>query len=296
MNTFRTTLLMLALIILFVLVGNLVAGQEGMWYAFFLALMMNGIAYWFSDKIVLMMYGAKEIKESDYPEIFSIIRELTMKMNLPMPKVCIINTPTPNAFATGRNPKNSAVVLTSGIINLLNERELAGVIAHELSHIKNRDTLISVVATTIAGAIFMLARMAQWALMFGGLRRRDDRGGSPLEAIGLLVLIILAPIAAMIIQLAISRSREYEADRTAGITTSDPLSLANALRKLHETVQRVPLQEANPTTAHMFIVNPLKGKDVLTLFSTHPPISERIKKLEQLNNELRGYAIPNIVR
>lgn len=296
MNTFRTTLLMLALIILFVLVGNLVAGQEGMWYAFFLALMMNGIAYWFSDKIVLMMYGAKEIKESDYPEIFSIIRELTMKMNLPMPKVCIINTPTPNAFATGRNPKNSAVVLTSGIINLLNERELAGVIAHELSHIKNRDTLISVVAATIAGAIFMLARMAQWALMFGGLRRRDDRGGSPLEAIGLLVLIILAPIAAMIIQLAISRSREYEADRTAGITTSDPLSLANALRKLHETVQRVPLQEANPTTAHMFIVNPLKGKDVLTLFSTHPPISERIKKLEQLNNELRGYAIPNIVR
>ncbi|MCX7940731.1 MAG: zinc metalloprotease HtpX [Endomicrobia bacterium] len=295
MNTFRTTLLMLALIILFVLVGNLVAGQEGMWYAFFLALMMNGIAYWFSDKIVLMMYGAKEIKESDYPEIFSIIRELTMKMNLPMPKVCIINTPTPNAFATGRNPKNSAVVLTSGIINLLNERELAGVIAHELSHIKNRDTLISVVATTIAGAIFMLARMAQWALMFGG-NRRDDRNSGPLQAIGLLVLIILAPIAAMIIQLAISRSREYEADRTAGITTSDPLSLANALRKLHETVQRVPLQEANPTTAHMFIVNPLKGKDVLTLFSTHPPISERIKKLEQLNNELRGYAIPNIVR
>ncbi|MDW8056622.1 MAG: zinc metalloprotease HtpX [Elusimicrobiota bacterium] len=295
MNTFRTTLLMLALIILFVLVGNLVAGQEGMWYAFFLALMMNGIAYWFSDKIVLMMYGAKEIKESDYPEIFSIIRELTMKMNLPMPKVCIINTPTPNAFATGRNPKNSAVVLTSGIINLLNERELAGVIAHELSHIKNRDTLISVVAATIAGAIFMLARMAQWALMFGG-NRRDDRSSGPLQAIGLLVLIILAPIAAMIIQLAISRSREYEADRTAGITTSDPLSLANALRKLHETVQRVPLQEANPTTAHMFIVNPLKGKDVLTLFSTHPPISERIKKLEQLNNELRGYAIPNIVR
>lgn len=295
MNTLKTTLLMVSLIILFVLVGNLIAGKEGMWYAFFLALMMNGIAYWFSDKIVLMMYGAKEIRQQDYPEIYSIVYELTSKMNLPMPKICIMNTPTPNAFATGRNPKHSAVVLTTGIINLLNERELKGVIAHELSHIKNRDTLISVVAATIAGAIFMLARMAQWALMFGG-GRRDERNSGPLQAIGLLLLVILAPIAAMIIQLAISRSREYEADRTAGISTGDPLSLAHALRKLHETVQRIPLHNANPTTAHMFIVNPLKAENVLALFSTHPPITERIKKLEQLHNMLSGYSIPKIVR
>jgi heat shock protein HtpX len=296
MNTLKTTLLMLALIILFVLVGNFIAGKEGMIWAFVMALIMNGIAYWFSDRIVLLMYGAKEIKEEQYPEIFSIIRELTMKMNLPMPKVCIINTPTPNAFATGRNPKHSAVVLTSGIISLLNERELRGVIAHELSHIKNRDTLISVIAATIAGAIFTLARIAQWSLYFSGGRRDDNRNSNPLQLIGLLVLIILAPLAAMIIQLAISRSREYEADRTAGISTSDPISLASALRKLSEAVQRIPFKNANPTTAHMFIVNPLKGESLLTLFSTHPPISERIKKLEELEKEIKGYKIPNIIR
>ncbi len=296
MNTLKTTLLMLALIILFVLVGNFIAGKEGMIWAFVMALIMNGVAYWFSDRIVLLMYGAKEIKEEQYPEIFSIIRELTMKMNLPMPKVCIINTPIQNAFATGRNPKHSAVVLTSGIINLLNERELRGVIAHELSHIKNRDTLISVIAATIAGAIFTLARIAQWSLYFGGGRRDDNRNSNPLQLIGLLVLIILAPLAAMIIQLAISRSREYEADRTAGISTSDPISLASALRKLSEAVQRIPFKNANPTTAHMFIVNPLKGESLLTLFSTHPPISERIKKLEELEKEIKGYKIPNIIR
>jgi len=296
MNTLKTTLLMLALIILFVLVGNFIAGKEGMIWAFVMALIMNGVAYWFSDRIVLLMYGAKEIKEEQYPDIFSIIRELTMKMNLPMPKVCIINTPIQNAFATGRNPKHSAVVLTSGIINLLNERELRGVIAHELSHIKNRDTLISVIAATIAGAIFTLARIAQWSLYFGGGRRDDNRNSNPLQLIGLLVLIILAPLAAMIIQLAISRSREYEADRTAGISTSDPISLASALRKLSEAVQRIPFKNANPTTAHMFIVNPLKGESLLTLFSTHPPISERIKKLEELEKEIKGYKIPNIIR
>lgn len=295
MNTFKTTLLMLALIILFVVVGNFIGGKEGMIWAFMMAVMMNGIAYWFSDKIILMIYRAQEIKEEQYPQIFSIIRELVSKMNLPMPKVYIINTPTPNAFATGRDPKHSAVALTTGIMNILDERELKGVIAHELSHIKNRDTLISVVAATIAGAIFTLARMAQWALMFGG-NRRDNRNSSPLQAVGLLLVVILAPIAAMIIQLAISRSREYEADRTAAINSGDPLSLASALRKLHETVQRIPLQNANPTTSHMFIVNPLKGEGVLTLFSTHPPISERIKKLEELYRNLKGYNIPNIIR
>lgn len=296
MNTFKTTLLMLALIILFVLVGSLIGGKEGMMWAFMMALIMNGFAYWFSDKIVLMMYGAKEIKEEDYPQIFSMVRELTIKMDLPMPKVCIVDTQTPNAFATGRNPQNSAVVLTKGIISLLNEKELKGVIAHELSHIKNRDTLISVVAATIAGAIFTLARMAQWALMFGGLRRRDDRDSGIGDVLGMILLVILAPIAALIIQLAISRSREYEADRTAAINTRDPLSLASALRRIHDAVQRFPMQDVNPATSHMFIVNPLKGKDILTLFSTHPPISERIKKLEQIYNELSGYSIPNIIR
>lgn len=296
MNTFKTTLLMLALIILFVLVGSWIGGREGMIWAFMMALIMNGIAYWFSDKIVLMMYGAKEVKEEQLPEVFSIVRELTIAMNLPMPRVYIIDTPTPNAFATGRNPQNSAVALTTGILNILNTRELRGVIAHELSHIKNRDTLISLIAATIAGAIFTLARMAQWALMFGGLRRRDDRDGGLLEGIGTLLLVILAPIAAMIIQLAISRSREYEADRSAGLATRDPLSLANALRKLHTAVTQLPMKDANPATTHLFIVNPLRGKDILALFSTHPPIEERIKRLEQLNSELFGYNIPNLIK
>ncbi len=296
MNNFKTTLLMLALIILFVLVGNIIGGKEGMVWAFIMAVMMNGIAYWFSDKIVLMMYGAKEVKEEDLPEVYGIIRELTTIMSLPMPKVYIIDTQTPNAFATGRNPKHSAVALTVGILDILDKKELRGVIAHELSHIKNRDTLISVIAATIAGAIFTLARLGQWVLLFGG-GRRDERGSSsnPLGAIGLLLMIIIAPLAAMIIQLAISRSREYEADRTAGIATKDPLSLANALRKIHYAVQHRPLN-VHPTTAHMFIVNPLKGEDLLNLFSTHPPITERIKRLEDLHYSLQQYNIPNIIR
>lgn len=295
MNTFRTTLLMLALIMLFVLVGNLIGGQEGMLWAFFMALIMNGIAYWFSDKIVLAMYRAKQIKEEEYPQIFKMVRELTFKMSLPMPKLYIINTPTPNAFATGRSPKHSAVALTSGIINLLNEKELRGVIAHELSHIKNRDTLISVIAATIAGAIFTLARMAQWALLFGGQRRDEKNNSGIAQLIGLLLVVVLAPIAAMLIQLAISRSREYEADRTAGIFTEEPLALANALRKLDEAVKRHPLVNANPATSHMFIVNPLKAETITKLFSTHPPISERIKKLEELNSTLK-YNMPKIIR
>jgi len=295
MNNIKTTLLMLGLIMLFVLVGNMVAGKEGMIWAFVMALIMNGIAYWFSDKIVLALYHAKEVKENELPEVYSILYELTPVYSIPMPKVYVIDTPTPNAFATGRSPNHAAVAVTTGILNLLSTRELRGVIAHELAHIKNRDTLISLVAATIAGAIFTIARMAQWALLFGG-SRRDERGsGNPLSAVGLLLTIIIAPIAAMIIQLAISRSREYEADKTAGIKTNDPLSLANALRKLHETVKRIPLN-AYPTTAHMFIVNPLKGESLLTLFSTHPPVEERIKRLEELNFTLRNYNVPKIIR
>lgn len=294
MNNLKTALFMLGLIILFVIIGDLIAGKEGMIWAFSLALITNGIAYWFSDKIILMMYGAKELKEDEYPGVFSIIKELTLKMELPMPKVYLINTLTPNAFATGRNPKNSAVALTKGILDILNRNELRGVIAHELSHIKNRDTLISVISATIAGAIFTLARIGQWTLIFGG-GHRDDRDSNPLSGIGMLFTIIIAPIAALVIQMAISRSREYEADRTAAIVTSDPLSLANALRKLHDTIQRIPLN-THPTTAHMFIVSPLKGKDITNLFSTHPPITERIKRLEQIYAELNGYSVPNIIR
>ncbi len=294
MNNFKTGLLMLGLIILFVIVGGMIAGREGMVWAFTIALTMNLVAFWFSDKIVLMMYGAKEVKEHEQPEIFSILRELTQKMSLPMPKVYIIETPTPNAFATGRNPAHSAVAVTTGILNLLTERELRGVLAHELSHIKNRDTLISVIAATIAGAIFTLARMAQWALIFGRARR-DSRDSNPLGGIGMLLLILIAPIAALIIQLAISRSREYEADRSAGIATNDPLSLAEALKKISYGVQRYPLN-THPTTAHMFIINPLKAETLLTLFSTHPPVEQRVRKLEELNSELRGYKIPQIIR
>lgn len=294
MNNLKTTLLMLGLIMLFVFLGNIIAGREGMIWAFLMALMMNGIAYWFSDKIVLMMYGAKEVTENELPEVYSILHELIIEYDIPMPKVYIINTPTPNAFATGRSPKHAAVALTTGILDLLNTRELRGVIAHELAHIKNRDTLISLIAATIAGAIFTLARLAQWALIFGG-SRRDERGNNPLSAIGLLLTIIIAPIAAIIIQLAISRSREYEADRTAGVKTKDPLSLANALRKLHEAVKRMPL-ETHPTTAHLFIVNPLRKESVLTLFSTHPPVDERIKRLEELNAQIKNYSIPSIIR
>ena len=296
MNNIKTVLLMLALIILFVIIGELIAGKEGMIWAFMIAVMMNGIAYWFSDKIVLLMYGAKEVKEDELPEVYSIIRELTMVMSLPMPKVYVIDTPMPNAFATGRNPKHSAVAVTSGLLNILDKRELRGVIAHELSHIKNRDTLISVIAATIAGAIFTLARLGQWALIFGG-GRRDERGSSnPFGAIGLLLMIIIAPLAAMIIQFAISRSREYEADRTAALATSDPLSLANALKKIHYEITRRPPQNVNPTTAHMFIVNPLRGESLLNLFSTHPPINERIRRLEELYFSLQQYNIPPIIR
>ncbi|MDI6641387.1 MAG: zinc metalloprotease HtpX [Elusimicrobiota bacterium] len=288
MNTFKTFVLMFALILLFLWVGQMIAGKQGMITAFAIACIMNFIAYWFSDKIVLSMYGARQITEVEQPQLYSLIANLSQSASLPMPKVYIINTLTPNAFATGRNPQHSAVAVTTGILDILSKRELAGVIAHELSHIKNRDTLISVVAATIAGAIFMLARLAQWAMLFGGFGGgRDERGrGGVLGGLAMIVVMILAPIAAMIIQLAISRSREYFADDSAARLTREPLSLADALSKLAEGARRRPLQ-ANPATAHMFIVNPLRaGGGVLTLFSTHPPISERIRRLENLARQL----------
>jgi heat shock protein HtpX len=279
MNTTKTIVLMVGLTVLLVFLGGAFGGRQGMIFAFMFATAMNMFSYWFSDKIVLRMYGAQQVTEAEAPVLYSVTRDLAMKMNMPMPKVYIIPSDAPNAFATGRNPKHAAVAATEGILRLLTREELAGVMAHEMGHVRNRDILIGTIAATIAGAISMLANMAQWAMIFGGGRRDDDesRGGM----IGAIAMIILAPIAAALIQMAISRSREYEADATGARICGNPLWLANALRKLHAGSQRVPLN-ANPATAHMFIVNPLRGDGLLSLFSTHPPMEERIARLESM--------------
>ncbi|HBA27001.1 MAG TPA: zinc metalloprotease HtpX [Nitrospinae bacterium] len=277
MNMMKTVLLMTGLTLLLVLAGSALGGKSGMMTAFIFACIMNIGTYWFSDKIVLAMYGAKEVSYAEAPEIHSIVRELSMRAGLPMPKVYIIDNATPNAFATGRNPEHAAVAVTRGIVSLLTREELSGVLGHELAHIKHRDILIGTIAATVAGAISMLANMAQWSMYFGG--RRDDReGGHPVVAI---IMMILAPIAAMLIQMAISRSKEYLADEGGAKIAGNPLSLAKALGKLHKGVQMMPMN-ANPATAHMFIVSPLSGGGFLTLFSTHPPIEERIKRLESM--------------
>ena len=281
MNHFKTFLLMLVLTGLFILVGTAIGGKTGAVYAFVFAGLMNFVSYWFSDKIVLRMYGAKEVSQSEAPELYGIVAELTSKASLPMPKVYIMENETPNAFATGRNPEHAAVAVTSGIMRILNKEELMGVIGHELSHIQHRDILISTVAATIAGAISMLASMARWGAMFGGARSDDEEGGRGGNILVVLIVSIFASIAAMLIQMAISRSREYLADE-GGAHLSHPLSLAKALRKLEVASQRIPM-EANPSTAHMFIVNPLTGGGVLSLFSTHPPMEERIARLEEMS-------------
>jgi heat shock protein HtpX len=247
--------------------------------AFMFASVMNMISYWFSDKIVLRMYNAREATEAEAPALYSVTRDLAMKMNMPMPKVYVIPSEAPNAFATGRNPNHAAVAATEGILRLLSREELTGVMAHELGHVRNRDILIGTIAATIAGAISMLANMAQWAMIFGGGRRDDDEGAGGM--MGGILMIILAPIAAALIQMAISRSREYEADATGARVCGNPLALANALRKLHTGAQRVPMN-ATPATAHMFIVNPLRGGGLVNLFSTHPPMEERIARLEAM--------------
>jgi len=287
-HTFKTFLLMLGLTLLFLLIGQSVGGRQGLITAFIFALVMNFVTYWFSDKIVLMMYGGRQVSREQLPEVYTLLDELTGRAGIPMPKVYLLPMETPNAFATGRNPSHASVAVTKGILELLDREELKGVLAHELAHIKNRDILIATIAATIAGAIMMLARMAQYATIFAG-RGRDDRegGGNPL---GLLFLTILAPLAAIIIQMAISRTREYQADQNGGKTSGNPLSLAHALEKLDAYARRIPLVSANPTTAHLFIVNPLRGGGILTLFSTHPPIRERIKRLEKLAQEMFGYS------
>ncbi len=279
MNTTKTIALMVGLTVLLVFLGGAFGGRQGMIMAFVFALAMNMFSYWFSDKIVLKMYNAQEATEAEAPMLWGVTHDLALKMNMPMPKVYVIPSDAPNAFATGRNPKHAAVAATQGILRLLTREELEGVMAHELGHVRNRDILIGTIAATMAGAISMLATIAQWGMFFGGGRRDDDEGRGGL--IGLIAMIILAPIAAALIQMAISRSREYEADATGARICGNPLWLANALRKLHAGSQRVPL-DANPATAHMFIVNPLRGGGMMNLFSTHPPMEERIARLESM--------------
>ncbi|HLO25214.1 MAG TPA: zinc metalloprotease HtpX [Geobacteraceae bacterium] len=278
MNAVKTTFLMALMTVLLVLAGGAIGGRSGMAFALVMAGVMNFVSYWFSDKIVLAMYGAQEVTEADYPEFFGLVRQLAVSAGMPMPKVYIIQSETPNAFATGRNPEHAAVAATTGIMRILSREELMGVMAHELSHVRHRDILISSIAATIAGAITYLAHMAQWAAIFGGGRDRDDEEGG---IFGLIVMAIVAPIAAMLIQMAISRSREYEADRGGATLTGNPLYLAGALRKLEMANQQIPMQ-ANAATAHMFIVNPLTGGGLMTLFSTHPPLEERVKRLEAM--------------
>ena len=279
MNAMKTTLLLGLLTCLLVIAGGAIGGRSGMTIALVMAGVMNFVSYWFSDKIVLAMYGAREVSEQDSPEFYGIIRRLASQAGIPMPKVYLMESDTPNAFATGRNPEHAAVAATTGIMRILTREELTGVMAHELAHVKNRDILISTVAATIAGAITYLAHMAQWAAMFGGGRDSEDEGGG---MFGMILMAILAPIAAMLIQMAISRSREYGADRGGAEISGNPLYLANALRKLELANQQVPM-DANPATAHMFIVNPLTASGMMSLFSTHPPLQERISRLEQMS-------------
>ncbi len=276
MNVLKTTALMALLAVLLVFAGGALGGRVGMTFALVMAFGLNFFAYWFSDRVVLKMYRAKEVDESRAPELFGMVRRLASRAGLPMPRVYIIEQDQPNAFATGRNPKNGAVAVTTGIMRILSPEELEGVIAHELSHIKNRDVLVGTVAATFAGAISYIAHMAQWAMIFGG--HDDDERGNPLAAIAMM---ILAPIAAMLIQLAISRSREYGADRGGAAVAGSPRYLAGALRKLDTASKNIPMR-ANPATSHMFIVNPLSGGGISRLFSTHPPIAERIARLEAM--------------
>jgi heat shock protein HtpX len=274
-NSIKTVLLLGALTGLLMFIGGLIGGRGGVYIAFIFAMIMNFGSYWLSDKIVLKMYKAQEVSESSAPGLYNIVRNLSMKANLPMPRVFIIPEETPNAFATGRNENHAVVAVTAGIMRILNKEELEGVIAHELSHIKNKDMLISSIAATIAGAISMLATMAQWAAIFGGGSSDDDEKGG---IIGLIAMAIIAPIAAAVIQMAISRSREYLADAGAAGITKNPYGLASALEKLTQASQVIPM-DAQPATAHLFIVNPLSGKALMNLFSTHPPLEERISRL-----------------
>lgn len=282
MNGLKTMGLMVSLTLLLVFVGAALGGKNGMTIALMFAFGMNFITYWFSDKIVLKMYKAKQVTEARAPELYGTVRRLAQKAELPMPKVYIIDQEQPNAFATGRNPKHGAVAVTTGIMRILSREELEGVLAHELAHFKNRDVLVGTIAATIAGAISYLAQMAQWAMIFGGRSSDEDEHGNPIATI---VMMIVGPIAAMLVQMAISRSREYGADAGGARISGNPLYLADALKKLQMASQKIPMN-ANPATSHMFIVNPLTGGSILKLFSTHPPIDERVARLESMRRKM----------
>ncbi|OLC15553.1 MAG: protease HtpX [Candidatus Rokubacteria bacterium 13_1_40CM_69_27] len=278
-NVFKTAMLLALLTAMLVLIGGAIGGQQGMVVAFMVALAMNFFSYWFSDRIVLAMYRAAPIDEAQAPGLYAIVRRLATRAGIPMPRVYLIPTDTPNAFATGRNPEHAAVAVTEGIMRILDEEELEGVLAHELSHVTNRDILISTIAATLAGAITYLAHMAQWAAMFGGGRSDDEEGGS--NPFALILMAVLAPIAAMLVQLAVSRAREYQADASGARLAGKTWGLAKALEKLQMAQQALPMA-ANPATAHLFIVNPLSGQALMTLFSTHPPLEERIARLRAM--------------
>jgi heat shock protein HtpX len=281
-NLIKTGFLLTVLTCLLVLAGGALGGQQGMVIAFVLAFVMNVGSYWFSDKIVLRLYGAQPVDEAQAPGLYRIVRELAAEAKIPVPPIYIIQDDSPNAFATGRNPSHAAIAVTEGILRILSEDELKGVLAHELSHVKNRDTLIMTIAATLAGAITYLAQMAQWAAIFGGGRRSDDEGGGGGGGlIGMLLMAILAPIAAMLVQMAISRGREFEADASGARLCHRASGLERALAKLEAAARQEPLN-ATPATAHLFIVNPLTSGALATLFSTHPPIEERIARLRAM--------------
>lgn len=282
MNYFKTTILLIALTLLLVWVGSMFGGRQGAVFAFAIAMGMNFFSYWFSDKIVLKMYGAKEVSDQESPAYYGIVKELVERAGLPMPRTYIIPTQAMNAFATGRNPGHAAVAVTEGMLNSLSREELRGVLGHELAHVRNRDILISTIVATIAGAVMMLANMARWASIFGGYGgRNDEEEGGGGGGFAILFLAILAPIAALLIQMAISRSREYAADKGGAQLTGSPLGLASALEKLQQAAMVRPM-DAGQTTAHLFIVNPLSGRSFAAIFSTHPPIEERIKRLRAM--------------
>ena len=282
LNMLKTGLLLTGLTLILIWIGNLLGGQTGIIIALVFAAIMNLGSYWFSDRLVIAMTGAKPLSEQEAPQLYQMLREMTHRANMPMPRLYLIPEMQPNAFATGRDPQRGVVAVTQGLLQMMNYDEVKGVIAHELAHIKNRDTLIMAVAATIAGAISALAHMVYYATIFFG--SRDERGGNPLAA---LALVIVAPIAAMIVQMAISRAREYEADKVGAEIAGTPVGLASALRKLEAAAHRIPNEHAQPATAHMYIVNPLRGGGLAAIFSTHPPVAERVRRLEAMSSGVR---------
>ncbi len=281
MNVLRTGFLLALLTVLLVFVGQVIGGPNGATTALGFALLMNLGVYWFSDKMVLAMYRAKPLSEGEAPQVYRAVREIAAHERMPMPKLYWLPTVTPNAFATGRSPSHASVAVTSGLLKIMDEEELKGVLAHELSHVKNRDTLVMSIAAAVAGAIAMLASWARWAMISGG-RHDDRRGGGALQLVALLAVAMLAPLAAMLVQLAISRTREYGADATGARLTGNPHGLASALEKLDAAGHAHPIEDANPATAHLFIVNPLRADAIAKLFSTHPPIEERVRRLRSM--------------